>query len=204
MSDANEERLLSSLLREVAEADASMKVRGDLEEQVLSQFERSRAVAATWSTTRVTLAFAVAAAVLLIVAASTRFRSAPGAITPSRPADAAITGLPSDPIAESVKDSKAPDPVVSRVQTSRRRQPARPNRLVVDFVPLMPMTSDELSGSFQIVRGQVPRAALGALAAAAGVNRGDDPVEADVLLGEDGMARAIRVSTDGSVHWRSR
>ena len=37
MSDANEERLLTSLLREVAEGDACIKVRADLEERVLSR-----------------------------------------------------------------------------------------------------------------------------------------------------------------------
>jgi hypothetical protein len=204
MSDANEERLLTALLREVAEADACMKPRADLEERVLSRWERSRGVAGTRTAGRPTLAFAVAAAVLLAVAGSVRFRSAPGAAAPPRTADAIITTSPPDAITESVRESVAPEPVVSRPKISRQRQPARPNRLTVDFVPLMPMTADELSGSFQIVRVQMPRAALGALAATVDVSRAGDPVEADVLLGEDGMARAIRVSTDKSVNWRSR
>ena len=96
------------------------------------------------------------------------------------------------------------EPVMPYPRIPRQRRSARSSRLIVDFVPLMPMTADELSGSFQIVRVQMPRAALGALAATVDVGRADDPVEADVLLGEDGMARAIRVSTDGSVNWRSR
>jgi len=74
----------------------------------------------------------------------------------------------------------------------------------VHFVPLVPIAAGELSGSFQIVRVQMPRAALGALAGSVEAGRADDPVEADLLLGEDGMARAIRVSANGSVPWRSR
>ena len=102
----------------------------------------------------------------------------------ARTADAIITTSPPDAITESARESMAPEPVVSRPKISRQRQPARPNRLTVDFVPLMPMTADELSGSFQIVRVQMPRAALGALAATVDVSRADDPVEADVLLDE--------------------
>jgi hypothetical protein len=49
----------------------------------------------------------------------------------------------------------------------------------------------------------MPRSALGALRSP--LEQPNELVEADVLLGEDGMARAIRVSTSGSVYpWRSR
>jgi hypothetical protein len=72
-----------------------------------------------------------------------------------------------------------------------------------EFVPLMPMTEQELTGPFQLVRVQMPRASLGALRSP--LEHPNELVEADVLLGEDGMARAIRVSTSGSVYpWRSR
>ncbi len=66
------------------------------------------------------------------------------------------------------------------------RRPAAPPSEVVSFVPLVPMTADELSGSFSIARVQIGR------------------TEADVLLGEDGMARAIRVATDRNAPWRLR
>jgi hypothetical protein len=69
-----------------------------------------------------------------------------------------------------------------------------------EFVPLMPITEQELTGSFQIVRVQMPRASLGRLRSP--LERPDELVEADVLLGADGMARAIRVSTAGSLYPR--
>jgi hypothetical protein len=72
-----------------------------------------------------------------------------------------------------------------------------------EFLPLMPITAQELAGSFQLVRVQMPRASLGPLRSP--LEQPDELVEADVLLGEDGMARAIRVSASGSVYpWRSR
>jgi hypothetical protein len=73
----------------------------------------------------------------------------------------------------------------------------------MEFVPLMPLTRQELSGPFQLVHIQLPRASLGAIAPPHEFP--GQLVEADVLLGEDGMARAIRVSSNGSVRsWRSR
>ena len=73
----------------------------------------------------------------------------------------------------------------------------------MEFVPLVPMSERELTGAFQIVRVQMPRASLGALTSP--FEHPSEFVEADVLLGEDGMARAIRVSTNESGYpWRSR
>jgi len=64
----------------------------------------------------------------------------------------------------------------------------------------MPMTDYEMAGPFQLVRVQMPRASLGPLRSA--LDRPNELIEADVLLGEDGMARAIRVSTSESVYPR--
>ena len=73
----------------------------------------------------------------------------------------------------------------------------------IEFVPLMPVTEQELTGSFQIVRVQMPSASLGPLRSP--IAHSNEMVEADVLLGEDGRARAIRLNTNGSIYpWRSR
>src|SRR5947207_1177570 len=124
MSDANEERLLTSLLREVAEADACIKARADLKECVLSRRERSRAAAATWTTGRATLAFAVAAAVLLAVAGSVRFRSAQKTAAPPPTATAIVTTSP-DAITESIRESMPREPVMPYPRISRQRRSAR-------------------------------------------------------------------------------
>ena len=49
------------------------------------------------------------------------------------------------------------------------------------FMPLMPMTEQELRGSFQLVRVQMPRASLGALRSP--LDHPNELVEADVLAG---------------------
>lgn len=72
-----------------------------------------------------------------------------------------------------------------------------------EFVPLMPLTAQDLTGPFQLVRVQMPRASLGPLRSP--LDHPAELVEADVLLGEDGRARAIRISAAGSIYpWRSR
>jgi hypothetical protein len=64
---------------------------------------------------------------------------------------------------------------------------------VTDFISLVadaPAATPLESG--QLVRVQVPRAALASLGLPLNAERGNEPVKADVLLGGDGLARAIR------------
>ncbi len=196
MSDTNEERLLTDLLREVAEADANLVAPTDLEQRALSRWERSPRVASARLSARVKVGLALAASATLLVAGSIRSRPTPATSEPRR-VDV-VTPRP-----HATAEAVEPTPAMAPAKTLRRR-PAPIRRQSVDFVPLLPMTPGELSGSFQIVRVQMPRAALGALAGTTDMRRVQDPVMADVLLGEDGMARAIRVSTDGTAPWRIR
>jgi hypothetical protein len=87
----------------------------------------------------------------------------------------------------------------SPIPTRRVAEPSI-DQTSIEFVPLMPLTERELTGSFQIVRVQMPRASLSALTSP--FEHPNEVVEADVLLGEDGMARAIRVSTNGTAYPR--
>ena len=72
---------------------------------------------------------------------------------------------------------------------------AKPNEAesVTDFISLV---ADTPAGtpleSGQLVRVQLPRAALASLGLPLNAERGNEPVKADVLLGGDGLARAIR------------
>lgn len=64
---------------------------------------------------------------------------------------------------------------------------------MTDFISLVadaPAATPLESG--QLVRVQVPRAALASLGLPLNAERGNEPVKADVLLGADGLARAIR------------
>ena len=128
------------------------------------------------------------------------------AFAPHRPrASAFASGASADKSAAKPVARVAPEAPLAPVA------PVAPDSIVqspiaqspIEFVPLLPMTAHELTGSFQIVRVQMPRASLGPLASPTADPR--ELVEADVLLGEDGTARGIHISTNGSVYpWRPK
>jgi hypothetical protein len=215
MSDANEEPLLTALLRELADADAHVTAPADLEARVLSRWDESRYVTTSHAARPLVarIVIAMAAVVLLFIAGSTRFNH--GAVRSAAPASARTEPAAPDPAETATRPSQviaalpaSAAAVASRPDTNRGRNTSAisgpPNRQIVEFVPLVPMTAAEMSGSFQIVRVQMPRAALGEWASRIHTSSVDDPVQADLLLGEDGLARAIRVSTDGTAPWRSQ
>ena len=74
---------------------------------------------------------------------------------------------------------------------------SRDDEYSTDFFPLSysddqkPMDSDEVI-RVQVIRVQMPRPALIAFGLPVNVERADVPVKADLLVGEDGQARAIR------------
>jgi hypothetical protein len=63
---------------------------------------------------------------------------------------------------------------------------------VTDFVPLVASGAPPLA-SGQLVRVKLPRSALNALGLPLNLSRAGGAVQADVLLGDDGLARAIRL-----------
>ena len=64
--------------------------------------------------------------------------------------------------------------------------------ITTDFIPVGYTTATNLQDGGQIVRMQLPRAALVALGLPVNMNRYNEKVKADVFFGADGMARAIR------------
>src|SRR5262249_46081188 len=118
-----------------------------------------------------------------------------------------------NPEAQAVKDNGATE----RRRRSRGPRPRSGNRLqlnkpfirdsitsyaggnenTTDFFPLSysddqkPMESEEVI-RVQVIRVQMPRPALIAFGLPVNIERADVPVKADLLVGEDGLARAIR------------
>jgi hypothetical protein len=211
MADSHEEQLLNDLLRGIAREDARLDA-PDLESRVLAAVSQGEA-----RRKPVTTYWVIAAALLAVVLVPAFFRTqpVPSSETVSPQAKAADTTTPekSEEPRTTVKRAITPRAVrADRRQPTVTAQPARSESPVTqapvahspdEFLPLMPITAQELTGSFQIVRVQMPRASLGALRSP--LEQPNELVEADVLLGEDGMARAIRVSAGSSFHpWRSR
>ena len=84
-----------------------------------------------------------------------------------------------------------------RIRNSGLRQPANPQlanhvEIATDFIPLSYMSAASLQDGGQIVRVQLPRAALGNFGLPVNMDRYNERVKADVLFGVDGRAQAIR------------
>jgi hypothetical protein len=89
-----------------------------------------------------------------------------------------------------------PKPV--RRNNSTRRAPETPvahhttNEIATDFVPLGDMNSVILQDGGQIIRVKLHRSALVKFGIPVNMDRYNENVKADVLIGVDGLARAIR------------
>ncbi|HKS43325.1 MAG TPA: hypothetical protein VJX74_22110 [Blastocatellia bacterium] len=80
-------------------------------------------------------------------------------------------------------------------QTKRPpRTPDRnvPREIATDFIPLVQGDSLNLMESGQLVRVELPRSALVSFGLPMNMERADQRVKADVVVGNDGLARAIR------------
>ena len=64
--------------------------------------------------------------------------------------------------------------------------------VATDFLPLTHETDSQPMESGQLIRVQVPRTALASFGLPINIERANELVKADLLLAEDGSARAIR------------
>jgi len=66
------------------------------------------------------------------------------------------------------------------------------NEIATEFLPLADANNLTAQDGGQLVRVELPRSALLAFGLPMNIERADEPVKADVLVGQDGLARAIR------------
>lgn len=64
--------------------------------------------------------------------------------------------------------------------------------IATDFLPLTYDTADQVMESGQVIRVQMPRTALASFGLPVNLERANETVKADLLLADDGSARAIR------------
>ena len=220
MADTHEEQLLSDLLHGIVREDAHLHAPHLESRVVASAFARTRqpgfgaAGGSQWVIAAAAAVAVVMPSLLWMNTATVRETTGPAVeateelIAPTPSVVLPKPGAPAPGARRAPRPEVAQAPLaeshVTELPIAQSPIPQSPITQSPDeFVPLMPMTAQELTGSFQIVRVQMPRASLGALQSP--LEHPNELVEADVLLGEDGMARAIRVSASGSVYpWRSR
>lgn len=85
---------------------------------------------------------------------------------------------------------------VSFVQPPAPAPPAVQAEVATPFYPLVPGFDPDAAAYHPAVRVEMPRTVLAAYGLPVNVERIDVPIQADLLIGDDGIARAIRfVST---------
>ncbi len=169
----NHERQLNAKLRALANDDRLLNVSAQTEQAVMARWEAEHRVRATpthWlrSRTGQTVSWiSGAAAAVVLVAGMTSMRR------------------PEEPLT-------APAAEMADV-TSDRLTLTDEHSDVDVFFPLGPLSPRELNGSsLQLMRVQFRGAALSRLGVVVDGALASEVIEADVLFGEDGMARAIR------------
>lgn len=198
----DEEKLTSSL-KLLAEEMATLNAPPELEQKLRAAFrEQKRAqnvVRLVWRRRPVYWVAAGIAAVLLIAISVIALRER---VDPPKPIQAHQTEpLPvkEQPI---VVEEQTPKQKEVVAQKPRRRTPRRnannevanhvTREIATDFMPLGYLNAATLQDGGQIVRVELPRSALVNFGLPVNMDRYHERVKADVLLGVDGLAHAIR------------
>jgi hypothetical protein len=168
-------------LRALAENDREKEAPPEVEARLLGVFHSRPRSGRRW------VAVAALAASLVIALLLWPNR------TPEPIVSVAPAVLPVPESARPIREAE-PTPKVARVSHKLARkaaaQPPQPHEVVTDFFPLMnPAPS---FGRGQMLRVQLPAAAMQTVGLPVREEHLDDLVQADVLVGEEGMPRAIR------------
>jgi len=202
MSDKDSHRLLTELLTEIGGADLQIDSPGGMEERVLRHWDRDATARAARIRRRprtpgwlVSCAGALAAAVLLLALVH---RSSQGPIVAGAPvADPEVRAQPEavEVPAAAMPPAVGPRPIaIARVEAEKRPRGVDTSSEIVSFIPLFPEARQDLLGSFQVARVLLPREVLADLGVVPDASRVGGPIQADVVFGEDGLARAIRLA----------
>jgi hypothetical protein len=187
------ERLLTNVVAAVIAQDWKRCAPPRVENALVTAF-RERQKHKRNQRVRMTPAIAAAIAAGLMLAAVMTLRRAEkpnvGAVKQVLPAPAPVT---TPVIAPVYREAKRRPPRTwragGRKQPNTRTAPA-PREIMTDF---MPMTYDPHPiERGRVVRVRLPRTALAAFGLPVNEQQAEQPIRADVVLGEDGLARAIR------------
>jgi hypothetical protein len=185
------ERRLSRVVAAVLEEDSQRVAPAAVEQNLLAEFRKRHAGSkrAWWARAGVE---AVAAA--LIVAAAVSFRRAPEQKTVQIKSPETHVAAPVAPVVREVSKPRVRTLRASRRKAPPRKAPSAPviaqREVMTEFIPIV-YDSEPIERG-QIVRIRLPSAALTMFGIPMNEEHAEEAIRADVLLGEDGQARAVR------------
>jgi hypothetical protein len=200
------EQRLTADLRELVSATKDLTASAAVWERLRAGFDAREVVHVATSPRRWIYAAGAIAAMLLLMFALlsvVRRHRQPANVEASNPTNS--TGVRAiqtnketgtEPRRDDVAVSFKPKPQV----ISHRRLPVRqtsapsasqPKEIATDFIPLT-YGDPNVGSDAQMVRVELPRSAMASFGLPVNMDRADQRVKADVLLGSDGLARAIR------------
>lgn len=210
----HDEEMLTRGLRSLAVEMESMEAPAGIETKLLAEF-RNRSVAPVSPLRRQVNTrywLSAIAALLLIAIAIVAIRSRTvnenkqSARQIEAPKPAGVQEAPrekQEPVNDNsfaVNDPKPQRNIIPQKRRSNRVNRTAPavmanhvtNEIATDFMPLGYMNAASLQDGGQIIRVELRRSALANFGVPVNMDRYNEKVKADVLLGVDGMARAIR------------
>jgi hypothetical protein len=210
-----DERMLSAGLRYLAASASTEQAPARIESALLAAFrERNVPVVTPINGRRLSRWAIAAAAAILILIALVALRANQSLQEPPKQAketQAAPDPAPPAPQKESPEKKEADTPVTPRRNVQNYTAANRPRRaapraeainakdaaasdyeITTDFIPLNYRGSiAELEGG-QVLRVELPRSSLASFGLPVNLERAGERIKADVVVGNDGMARAIR------------
>lgn len=214
-----QEKLLTGGLQALATETKSAVVPDHIQQNLVTALRQQRFALQPVRTNHSWRYLAVAAAILLTVALGItgyKMRQAPPVDIQVRSLPAAETSVPAS-LTPPIKDSaevppikQKPAPIVAKKQRPGKLRPDAPAQstfvsvvvgtvtdsesaeVVSHFMPLGDTNPANIQEGSQVVRVELPRYAMARFGLPVNMERYDERVKADVLLGADGLARAIR------------
>jgi hypothetical protein len=184
----SEEHIVAAL-RALAEEDAELEAPLRVEDRVRKAFRRKH-VARKWRN-GLTWSLALAAAVIVVVFIGMRDKqhSPPPRAkeVATRPPQLAVVDHISDPQPVEIPPASVPARQVRRIAPKSDPQP---REVVTEFFPLLDVAPPFERG--ELLRVTVPASTMRKVGLPVNENRLADRVYADVLVGNEGLARAIR------------
>jgi hypothetical protein len=174
------EDLIVAALRAVAEQDAELEAPLRVEDRVRKAFRRRRARRRWGSIAAWGLAAAAAATIFFVAGSRERPKAAPKARVVQEMVAAA-------PVPAAVEIAEPAAPKVARPNRPATRQP---REIVTQFFPLLDVAPPFERG--ELLRVTVPASTMRRVGLPVNEDRLGDRVYADVLVGDEGLARAIR------------